>query len=223
MNATSNLATKPQTGTSPLGAIRGCNSSSASSAWHASRTCSTAGRCSSIPSMPNTIGGAPPSKWRSPSSFSSRPGWFRSKAIWSTASVRAGWCSAAASWSAIAWIDQFMREFASGPVLSPPPSAASAPDRVYGTCVGNALKWFPGRRGIAAGLTASGFGAGAALTIVPISHMINSAGYEQAFLVFGLLPGRYRVRDVMAAAGAARATIDRGGEAQPNVARLHAR
>jgi OFA family oxalate/formate antiporter-like MFS transporter len=60
---------------------------------------------------------------------------------------------------------------------------------VYGTCVGNALKWFPGRRGLAAGITASGFGAGAALTIVPILHMINSSGYEQAFLFFGLLQG----------------------------------
>src|SRR3954453_5192791 len=30
---------------------------------------------------------------------------------------------------------------------------------VYGTCVGNALKWFPDRRGLAAGLTAAGFGA----------------------------------------------------------------
>jgi MFS transporter, OFA family, oxalate/formate antiporter len=60
---------------------------------------------------------------------------------------------------------------------------------VYGTCVGNALKWFPGRRGIAAGLTAAGFGAGAAATIIPISHMISSAGYEQAFLVFGIIQG----------------------------------
>jgi OFA family oxalate/formate antiporter-like MFS transporter len=60
---------------------------------------------------------------------------------------------------------------------------------VYGTCVGNALKWFPGRRGLAAGITASGFGAGAALTIVPILHMINNSGYEQAFLFFGLLQG----------------------------------
>jgi OFA family oxalate/formate antiporter-like MFS transporter len=60
---------------------------------------------------------------------------------------------------------------------------------VYGTCVGNALKWFPGRRGIAAGLTAAGFGAGAALTIVPISHMIASDGYQHAFLVFGLIQG----------------------------------
>jgi OFA family oxalate/formate antiporter-like MFS transporter len=60
---------------------------------------------------------------------------------------------------------------------------------VYGTCVGNALKWFPGRRGLAAGITASGFGAGAAATIVPISHMIDSSGYEHAFLFFGLLQG----------------------------------
>jgi OFA family oxalate/formate antiporter-like MFS transporter len=60
---------------------------------------------------------------------------------------------------------------------------------VYGTCVGNALKWFPGRRGLAAGITAAGFGAGAAITIGPISKMINSAGYEEAFLVFGLIQG----------------------------------
>jgi OFA family oxalate/formate antiporter-like MFS transporter len=60
---------------------------------------------------------------------------------------------------------------------------------VYGTCVGNALKWFPGRRGLAAGITAAGFGAGAALTIGPIATMINSAGYERAFLLFGLVQG----------------------------------
>src|SRR5450755_2478626 len=60
---------------------------------------------------------------------------------------------------------------------------------VYGTCVGNALKWFPGRRGLAAGITAAGFGAGAAITIGPISKMINASGYEQAFLVFGLIQG----------------------------------
>jgi len=60
---------------------------------------------------------------------------------------------------------------------------------VYGTCVGNALKWFPGRRGLAAGVTAAGFGAGAAITIGPIKAMIDSAGYEHAFLVFGLLQG----------------------------------
>lgn len=60
---------------------------------------------------------------------------------------------------------------------------------VYGTCVGNALKWFPDRRGLAAGLTSMGFGAGSALTIVPISSTIKSHGYEYAFLVFGIGQG----------------------------------
>lgn len=60
---------------------------------------------------------------------------------------------------------------------------------VYGTCVGNALKWFPDRRGLAAGLTAAGFGAGSALTIIPISAYIKSHGYEAAFLHFGLGQG----------------------------------
>ncbi|MGA2054092.1 MAG: oxalate/formate MFS antiporter [Bradyrhizobium sp.] len=60
---------------------------------------------------------------------------------------------------------------------------------VYGTCVGNALKWFPDRRGLAAGLTAAGFGAGAAVTVVPIANMIVSSGYESAFLTFGVGQG----------------------------------
>jgi OFA family oxalate/formate antiporter-like MFS transporter len=60
---------------------------------------------------------------------------------------------------------------------------------VYGTCVGNALKWFPDRRGLAAGLTAAGFGAGSAATIIPISAFIKSNGYEAAFLYFGLGQG----------------------------------
>lgn len=60
---------------------------------------------------------------------------------------------------------------------------------VYGTCVGNALKWFPDKRGLAAGLTAAGFGAGAALTIIPIASTIRISGYEQAFLHFGIFQG----------------------------------
>jgi len=60
---------------------------------------------------------------------------------------------------------------------------------VYGTCVGNALKWFPDRRGLAAGLTAAGFGAGAALTVIPIANMIQTSGYQQTFFVFGIGQG----------------------------------
>jgi OFA family oxalate/formate antiporter-like MFS transporter len=60
---------------------------------------------------------------------------------------------------------------------------------VYGGAVGNALKWFPDRRGLAAGLTAAGFGAGSALTVIPIANMIASSGYQAAFLWFGLGQG----------------------------------
>src|SRR5471032_133205 len=60
---------------------------------------------------------------------------------------------------------------------------------VYGTCVGNALKWFADRRGLAAGITAAGFGAGAAATVVPIRDFIGAYGYQSAFLWFGLGQG----------------------------------
>ena len=60
---------------------------------------------------------------------------------------------------------------------------------IYGGSVGNALKWFPDRRGLAAGLTAAGFGAGSALTVIPIANLIQSRGYESAFLWFGLGQG----------------------------------
>jgi OFA family oxalate/formate antiporter-like MFS transporter len=60
---------------------------------------------------------------------------------------------------------------------------------IYGASVGNALKWFPDRRGLAAGLTAAGFGAGSALTVVPIANMIVNQGYEAAFLWFGIGQG----------------------------------
>ncbi|GAB4067298.1 oxalate/formate MFS antiporter [Ancylobacter sonchi] len=60
---------------------------------------------------------------------------------------------------------------------------------VYGTCVGNSLKWFPDRRGLAAGITAAGFGAGSALTVIPIQNMIKNQGYEAAFLYFGIGQG----------------------------------
>jgi MFS transporter, OFA family, oxalate/formate antiporter len=60
---------------------------------------------------------------------------------------------------------------------------------VYATCVGQAVKWFPDRRGLAVGLTAAGYGAGAALTVVPIRAVIAAAGYQAAFFWFGLIQG----------------------------------
>jgi OFA family oxalate/formate antiporter-like MFS transporter len=60
---------------------------------------------------------------------------------------------------------------------------------VFGTCICNAVKWFVGRRGLATGLTAAGFGAGAAATVVPIQDAIAAHGYQSAFLWFGLGQG----------------------------------
>src|SRR5262249_25120997 len=54
---------------------------------------------------------------------------------------------------------------------------------------GNALKWFPDRRGLATRLTAAGFAGGGALTVVPLASMIQSSGYEAAYLWFGLGQG----------------------------------
>lgn len=60
---------------------------------------------------------------------------------------------------------------------------------VYGTMVGIAVKWFPDKRGLAVGLTAAGFGAGAALTVIPIGQMIKASGYGAAFQTFGIIQG----------------------------------
>lgn len=60
---------------------------------------------------------------------------------------------------------------------------------VFGTCIGNAVRWFPDRRGLATGLTAAGFGMGSVFTLIPIQNMIRSSGYEATFLWFGLGQG----------------------------------
>jgi MFS transporter, OFA family, oxalate/formate antiporter len=60
---------------------------------------------------------------------------------------------------------------------------------IYATCVGNAVKWFPDRRGLAVGITAAGFGAGAAVTVIPIQMMIASIGYADTFFWFALGQG----------------------------------
>src|SRR5215468_9926513 len=60
---------------------------------------------------------------------------------------------------------------------------------VYGTAIESALKWFPDHRGLAAGLTAAGFGAGSAFTVTPIANLINTAGYQTAFIQWGIIQG----------------------------------
>jgi OFA family oxalate/formate antiporter-like MFS transporter len=60
---------------------------------------------------------------------------------------------------------------------------------IYATCINNALRWFPDRRGLAVGLTAGAYGAGSAATILPIASMIASSGFQHTFLYFGIMQG----------------------------------
>jgi MFS transporter, OFA family, oxalate/formate antiporter len=60
---------------------------------------------------------------------------------------------------------------------------------VYGGCVGTAIKWFPDHRGLCTGLVAAGYGVGTALTAIPIAGLIKSSGYQQAFLLWGIIQG----------------------------------
>src|SRR5262245_20907567 len=60
---------------------------------------------------------------------------------------------------------------------------------VYGGCMGMAVKWFPDRRGLCAGLVAGSYGVGAALTVIPINNMIHSSGYQNAFAAWGDIQG----------------------------------
>lgn len=60
---------------------------------------------------------------------------------------------------------------------------------IYIATVANAVKWFPDKRGLAAGLTAAGFGGGSALTIIPISSSIASMGWADAMTVWGIGQG----------------------------------
>ncbi len=60
---------------------------------------------------------------------------------------------------------------------------------IYISSVANAVKWFPDRRGLAVGLTAAGFGGGAALTVIPIASTIHSMGWAKAMAVWGLAQG----------------------------------
>lgn len=60
---------------------------------------------------------------------------------------------------------------------------------VYCGSTGMGLKWFPDRRGLAAGLISAGFGSGAALFVGFIAYTIRTAGYQTAFLYTGVFQG----------------------------------
>jgi OFA family oxalate/formate antiporter-like MFS transporter len=97
-----------------------------------------------------------------------------------TIAIVAGGLLVGAGWVINAYADSLTLLY-SGAAISGTGAGA-----IYAICVGNAVRWFPDRRGLAVGLTAGGFGAGAAVTVIPIRETIAAAGYAPAFLWFGI-------------------------------------
>jgi oxalate/formate antiporter len=69
---------------------------------------------------------------------------------------------------------------------------------IYVGVIGLMVRWFPDRRGLAAGVSAAGYGAGAILTTFPISSMLAASGYASTLTVFGIMQG---VVGILAAQG----------------------
>ena len=97
--------------------------------------------------------------------------------------VMAGGLLVAISWSLNAYADSLAVLYLSAAL------GGTGAGAVYSACIGNALKWFSGQRGLAVGLTAAGFGTVSAATVLPIYAVIQAYGYESAFLYFGLGQG----------------------------------
>jgi len=60
---------------------------------------------------------------------------------------------------------------------------------VYSGSIAAALKWFPDKRGLAAGIIAAGFGSGSAVFIPIIASIIRRQGYREAFVYTGIIQG----------------------------------
>ncbi|OLE78321.1 MAG: hypothetical protein AUF76_19530 [Acidobacteria bacterium 13_1_20CM_2_65_9] len=102
---------------------------------------------------------------------------------------------------------------------------------VYSGSIGSALKWFPDRRGLAAGIMAAGFGGGTALFIPVIARLIRTSGYGSAFFWTGLFQGivivvvaqllRHPAADMLKAAvvksGSTTSTAEERGVGAPGV------
>jgi oxalate/formate antiporter len=58
---------------------------------------------------------------------------------------------------------------------------------IYVGIVGLMVKWFPDRRGFAAGVVAAGYGMGAIMTTFPITNSLAANGLSQTLTVFGVI------------------------------------
>lgn len=58
---------------------------------------------------------------------------------------------------------------------------------VYVGVVGLMVRWFPHKRGFAAGMVAAGYGMGAVLTTFPVSTSLATRGLESTLMLFGVI------------------------------------
>lgn len=88
---------------------------------------------------------------------------------------------------------------------------------VYCGSIGVALKWFPDRRGLAAGLIAAGFGSGSALFIPIMRYILEVQDYSAAFLYTGIFQGALIViaAQFLGGTGVAPAQVPAAAKKQP--------
>jgi OFA family oxalate/formate antiporter-like MFS transporter len=86
---------------------------------------------------------------------------------------------------------------------------------VYVGIIGLMVRWFPDRRGFAAGLVAAGYGMGAMFTSFPITSMLETSGYRATLITFGIILGAV---GVLAALGL---RAPRHGEVTASAATIH--
>ena len=88
------------------------------------------------------------------------------------------------SWVLASWVDNIWALYLTYGVIG-----GFGTGIIYVGIIGLMVRWFPDRRGLAAGLAAAGYGFGAFFTSFPIDSMIKSSGYAQTLLVWGIIQG----------------------------------
>jgi OFA family oxalate/formate antiporter-like MFS transporter len=92
---------------------------------------------------------------------------------------------------------------------------------VYCGALSIALKWFPDRRGLAAGLVTAGYGSGAAVLNPLFAYLIQSRGYQATLLYTGIAQGLLIVLGGLLLRDPPPGAVPVSVGPQPNVRRHH--
>jgi OFA family oxalate/formate antiporter-like MFS transporter len=92
---------------------------------------------------------------------------------------------------------------------------------VYCGALSIALKWFPDKRGLAAGLVTAGYGSGAAVFNPLFAYLIQSQGYQSTLLYTGIAQGMLIALGGLLLQDAPPGAVPVTTAARPNVRRHH--